>query len=297
MAPNLPSIKEILGSRPITVVGQGTSSKRIFQAYGQNNPDAILPDLTAIGTPHPTIANSFLLKNQVKQLKARDVLEITEVYEPPATKTGTTGNGETWQFDMSARNTLITSVEEASNQTVYNKDNLSGGTTHEVAIGLEGANVKGANVFRPFGALRVTKYLPVTTVDQAFRQQLNAAQNTINESSWQDWLAREVLFLGSTVGYDFSTNITTVNYNFLFGNRRTDVKVDVFQEAYITNDIVEVTLGTVDPFQIIHYKYEQINSLDTTNQVNVPTTYIIDAFKANVYSEYDFDLLNLVGPE
>jgi len=309
------TLEERITSRATTVNIDGVGMKEIYHVKdGGNDPYSILGDLSAIGSAHPTVAFSTLESIGVKRVEAgSDLLEVTYNYTPPSKGDGANANDEIWEWDLTSRTAHIDSVENIEtappgtfepNQLTYDADNETTAKADRKLnlIGVDGDNVKGVDVYRPTGSLRVTKtYSPITAFDSADRAVIAAARNTTNDDTFVDWTAGEVLFLGARIRYSTVNNNAQVTYNFLFGASQTDVKFDVWKltDPVVDASTAEVTLATVLPFEYIWgdpVKKKVPVSLGDPDLGFKWEKHFQTINQATVYQPSDFDLLGLVGP-
>lgn len=217
--------------------------------------------------------------------------------------------GENWEWDMVAQTRHINAVKEAADQLTWRSDiggaGLTTGENYTTAIGVNGDTVEGVDVYRPRGALRVTKWYDDTVVDATFRQNLYDLQNTVNNAAWFDWGPREVLFLGSRIVNNYNTERTQVTLNFLFGRTVDGQVFDVFDtDPTIGFEFTTVTVGEGVPKKIYPWQYLwfQFERLLVPDSLGAPTEWkevegIRSVNLATVYEQSNFTTgFGLSGP-
>ena len=303
------TFNELFDSSNYTADKDGFTVKVVYRVY-EKDPFSIT-GFTALGTPHPVISSAYLSSISVKpdegMYNGDTTCIVTYTYEPQERSGGTpNSNGEVWVWDMSARTAHIDSVPETTDQYTFDKDNPAGENISTV-LGKDGDNIKGADVYRPSGSLKVTKYMPKATANQAFRQTLYAMQNTLNNASWQDWTKYEVLFLGSRIRYDETNSLAQVDYAFLFGESTANVTYDIFKtDAISGTPFTTVTLksamdgtSTIYPFDLIETAMAEKDlpvSSGDPSQGTEKVRGIESVSVSKVYQTSDFSALGLVGP-
>jgi len=305
-------IKEQQESRLITINSDGFTEKRVFHIKGQEDPTEyatlLAPD---IGTAHPVFDNTILKQIDLRPEPAVELLTAEYSYGARGKRESKNRNKETWQWSLTAQSANINSVEQKTAdttnkhtfQTMYDNTQLTGGDSNTTAIGIDGDNVTGTDVYRPYGALRVTKTYESVEIDLAFRQQLYKMQNTLNDAAWSagEFQKEEILFLGAEVTYDYAAQTATVVYSFLFGPTRASLTFDVIAEdAWSFAPTVQVTMTDVPPFDYIWMpfkEYKLARSLGEPAEGYVARTIAEAVYRDKLYLTSDFSLLGLVGPE
>lgn len=298
------TFKELFNSRLVGITKDGITTKEVYHITDESDPYSVT-GLPVIGSAHPTLLLSFLKTTNIKPVEADSTLLLTLTYGPSdSNNPNQNENGEVWEWDMQAQTTHINAVREASLQKTWdNKGNVNAEVT--TVIGADGSTSRGVDVFRPTGALRVTKeYDKATVCDLAFRQTRYDMQNTVNDGVWFDWVEREVLFLGSRIRISEVDESASVAYNFLFGRKKTApnnytiFKQDPDAQALPGSAYQTVDIGDVYPFQEIWTEFGEIKvpiSVDPLGE-RVKLKGMLSVNKATVYEQSDFTALGLGGP-
>ena len=307
------TLREIFESRQNGLSNSGVTSTRVFHV-DNGDPDFVIANLpNSIGSAHPSLSGTRLKNVTVEPVEAQELTVVTYSYEPPE-KGEANSNDEIWDYDMTAQTRNITSVENDTadnkpNQITWDFSNKKGGAAATgtkgvyTGINIEGNVARGVDVFRPSGALQVTKYYSISTVNKAFRQSLYGLQNTLNNAAWppaprDDWGARQVLMLGARIRYNITDSTCVITYNFLFGEDLTNQEFMVWAEKPIIGASTEIIqIPTIEPFQIV---WAESSERTVPNQLNNPANDQQEIHPdhitvANVYKEADWSGLGLVG--
>jgi hypothetical protein len=311
------TLEEQFESRQNTANSTGYDAVRVFHSTdAQGDPDyaiANLPD--GIGAAHPELALCYLKTVDATGTGGFDpdtgdeVIKVTYNYGPPERRPSNQ-NDEIWEYDMNSQTTHINRVKNDGGGTplqwIYDADNLNGTQGLLSAIEPdENGNIIGVDAYRPFGALRVTKYYNATTVDKTFRQTIYDLQGKTNDAAWppspdNDWAANEVLFLGANIRYNLTDNEAVVTYNFLFGPTNPAETFEVWaNDFYLTAETVTVNVAARKPFEYIWALMETHEVPDSQSGVVSDSeiqTWPRRIGVARIYEEGDFSTLGLVGP-
>jgi len=219
---------------------------------------------------------------------------------------------EVWSFDMVSQSTTVNSVESAEptddGRTYQTMLSLYTTVTYPfadtIAIGDDNGQAVGAEVYRPYGALRVNKLFDIAEVTKDFRSTMREMQNTLNASPWLDdeFDVQEILFLGSSIEYDYLSQKASVDYNFLFGKTRKDVLFKVLDKPATEASPfwADAPLATLFPFDHVWMRFPPENNIEKT--ANTPADgmvyrrYPTHVYKCKLYDTSDFTRLGLVGP-
>jgi len=309
-------LEEQFDSRVGGVSKSGYTEKRVYHVKNEADPTEILEQLKPdIGQVHPTLADTFVSNISIKPLEALELLEVT--YDYSALSGG--GNkqaqrneyNEVWSFDMVSQSRTINSVEseEPTNDGRTYQTMVSLYTTvpfpfaDTIVIGDNNGQAVGTDVYRPYGALRVNKLYDVAEVTKDFRTTLRSMQNTLNNAPWLngEFGFEEILFLGSSIEYDYLSQKASVDYNFLFGSTKENVKIKVLDKpATAAAPYWETEFAKVFPFDHIWMRFPPENNVENT--ANTPEAgmayrrYPTHVYKCKLYDSSDFSVLGLVGP-
>ena len=306
-------LTDLIDSRKIQINKNGKVLTELYTIEGFN-PYDVIADLPSIGSAHSTVLGVTLDNIDVTPLKALDPdsgelnrSRMVLTYSTPQrnTEPQANDNEEIWEFDMNARTVHIDSVPSKSDQLTFDADNTTGANLNNI-LGQDGDTIKGADVYRPTGSLRVTKYYDTVDVDADFRQGLFVRQNNVNEDAWMDWSAYQILFLGARIRYGVDADTTEVVYNFIFGSTETDMTYNIFKkQGTFTDEFTTVTLKNArdETTSIYPFEYLSISAQDRDFPIsyNDPTQGkkrvrgISEISVAKVYEETSFDYFGLVG--
>lgn len=279
--------------------------------YHENAVEEVMIELPARRSFHPSIPDLWLVNRSVASSGDTERMIIaTLVYKTPSVSYSMppgvqNSNNETWEWQMVAQQTTITSVAEGNVLTwdsFRKQEGASAVWTKEpdpntfIRANRETGEVAGAEVYRGTGALRVTKYYAdKTDVNATLRKKWYAMQATVNNASWIDWTAGEVLYLGATISYGIED--ATVQHQFLFGETLSSVKFQIAPDSGIAETLTPVTVNDVQPW---YYIWQTSMPRAKAFSGSDPQTVELcprDLKIAKVYTESDFDDLGLVGPE
>jgi len=206
---------ELFDSRIVSITSSGFTEKRVYHIKGQQDPTEYAALLQQeIGTAHPVYAETILLQISIRPESADELLVAEYSYGPREGSGGKNGNknNEAWQWEMTGQSAHINSVElkdtDPTNlhtyQTMYNNAAVGGGAADTIAIGIDGDNATGTDVFRPYGSIKVSKTFAAAEVTQELRKKLYLMQNRTNKEAWlsDEFAPEEVLFLGANIKYD-----------------------------------------------------------------------------------------------
>lgn len=227
-----------------------TTRRYVVTGAGANDIDAVLADLATlgidIGDAHPTITTPvpiYVVAIDPTPAPSDNVSFLDIKYEPYRRPAAENGYGETYEWDLVSQVTHITNVDEESDQVHYPID-------HGTAIGVDGENVNGADVYRPAMSLRISKH--ITDAEHAGEMtRIQNQLNTLNNASFPpdvDYAAGEVIFIGTGVK-KLRADDWLFSFNFLIGRKRTSFAVDLLPsgQASVTAgpwDVVSMTPTT-----------------------------------------------------
>lgn len=236
--------KEMQESRIASKTEDGifTTRRYTVTGAGANDIDAVLADLATlgidIGDAHPTITTPvpiYVVAIDPTPTKSDNISFLDIKYEPYRRPAAENGYGETYEWDLVSQITHITNVDEESDQVHYPID-------HGTAIGVDGENVNGADVYRPAMSLRISKH--VTDAEHAGEMiRIQNQLNTLNNATFEGYVAGEVIFIGTGVK-KLRADDWLFSFNFLIGRKRTSFTVDLMTKPDITQ--ASVTAGPWD---------------------------------------------------
>lgn len=311
-------LEEQFESRTGTASASGSTEKRVYYIKGESDPSEVLNQLRVdIGSAHPVYTNTILNSITVKPLDAVDLIEATYDYGDPTQgggggSSGRDENNEIWKFEMTSQSQTINYVESdtptltGSYQTMVSSlpsEQLLQPKANTLAIGVTSGEPVGVDVYRPYGAITVNKLYDIGEADQAFRTKLYKAQNTLNAAAWLngEFGEKEVLFLGSSINYDYASQIASVDYSFLFGKKRDKIKILLRKPTAsgVNGLTTEGTFYNVFPFEYIWLQYPEVpKAPKTTNPADgtIFCRYPARMYRSTLYLTSDFNELGLVGP-
>jgi len=273
----------------------GQTSERIYhlniadpeQAFWHSS----VPDY---GDAHPSIPTMIVEKVDVQpDPQAPGWCLVLVRYKPKDSYVRENSYGEIWEWDLRAQEKQITSCETPGRQVHYP-------TAFDVgaAIGVDGDDVKGVNVYRPTGSLRVTKRL---TSSSGFPtdaiQKMNALQGTVNNKEWAGYAIGEVLFIGGSAspirrlkgdGSPADEEEWRLTYNFLLAKYQSAVSITL-----LDTNVVSVA---AKPWDYIWYRHVEETYETSPGGKKIKRTGIESVHVAQVYDYTTFEVLGLKGP-
>jgi len=346
------TLNELLRSRSVTIDKNGLSATEVFH-IDEPDPYTAIQDFPLPGTGKIFTSGVLVFLSYVKSTKIDPLRNNhthclgTVTYGPPESNNNNdkkNANGEIWEWSLNAQTSRITSVngvtaaESGDLDSKWNGDPV--GTAKQITfdatkltkadaqlpanrkifdINLTGSNpvvAEGVDVYRPRGALTVTKFYPKATVNIAFRQNLYSLQAKVNKESFPsaapEWLPREMLFLGANLTVNEVEDEVTIKYNFIFGRPQTGLTWDVYKKQPEAGDpfetVPQVAPGPppplpadpidIDPFQVVWAQFKPTKLPVSTGSPSdvIDVNGILQVGIADVYDEGDFNSLLLVGP-
>jgi len=188
----------------------------------------------------------------------------------------------------------------------FQDENVNLLKANTLAIGVTAGEPVGVDVYRPYGAITVNKLYDIGEINQAYRDKLYKAQNTLNDAAWLngEFGEKEVLFLGSSINYDYAAQLASIDYSFLFGKKRDKVQILLRKPTAsaaggLTLPPAEGEFLNVYPFEYIWLQYPEVDKAPkSTNPADgtVFCRYPARMYRSTLYLTSDFNELGLVGP-
>jgi len=274
-------VTEMISSRRVNRTAEGTTITRIFRV-ATTDPEWLIAngwvvDLPAHNEQHPWIPFLFVDRLEIlPDTKGIGKVDVEVTYrEFPL---GFTPYSEQWSWDIVGSQQKIYSVWDPSYVIHYPATSDSG-----MAIGFDGERANGVSVFRPETAVNVTKVMAAITISD--RYILESMVNTVNDSSWFDYAAGEVLYTGARVRRR-SDGLIQVDFSFLVTRTRVPTYVTMYDGSTI--------LVAPRPWDYLWFQYldsAQLLGDDTVIAKRIKSIHI-----AQVYEYANFGVFNLGGP-
>ena len=291
--------QEIHDSEHIHLVQNGFEITSVFQVFNvpDASPMAVLNEpglLPAYGDAFPgdQFPNTYVNDMSIVPIPSKDMCKVTIKYKPNEDTATQNQAGEIWEFVCSAETIHITSVDDPSKQKNY--PNVEWNDPGE-AIGVDGDNVEGADVYRPATRIRVTKIFTegegAGKMNNQFRTKILNAQAKTNNESWPssgEFDSAEVLFLGATmsqIAQQQATDKVTWRVVFEFAAAKKQSRTVV-----IIGDDSPVKV-TYNPWEYVWLRFANVPAANKSTQVNIQSVHV-----AEVYDDTNFSVFHLAGP-
>jgi len=278
MADTPNEITELDLNRRVRVTENGAECIRTYR-INNTDPEAIygLGVLPAYNTAHPTLPGLYVSDVEVKVPRKNARFALIQIkYTTPSW--ALTPNLEDWNWDLVSRTEHITAVENSSYCTHF-----PSGADVGTAIGWNGEEAEGVDVYRPYGVLTVTKVW--TSISEDGRNVLEAMAAHMNLYAWHGYGVGELLFLGPVIDRMPDGRIL-VTYKFLTARRRAPFYVTLLDGSTTLVDLV--------PWNYLWFEHgEEVidNGDEKVRQRGIKSAHI-----AQVYDYADFSVFGLVGP-
>lgn len=230
-----------------------------------------------IGDAHPILTTAKVRELNVLPQPDDNYPFLEVIYRQTTDDVRENVHGEIWEFSIASQQSHITSVKNNSDQIHFPTAQNVG-----AAIGVDGDEIHGVDVYRPVGSLRVSKRVNNSTMSRAFRNQIRRGQNCVNSGNWFDWSPGEVLFTGAEIS-PISASEWRVTYNFLFATYAVPAVATLSDGTTIT-----VPYG---PWEYLWYRFAS----KTVSGVNQKV--VLSVHLAQVYELFNFSQFQLDGPE
>jgi len=270
----VPDVYELVESRKVVRTDAGTQVTRVFKdltdAYP--NPELALLRAPAHGSVHPDMPGLYVSEVRAEPVGSawtKVFVTYSEVWDPSMNAAG-----EIWTWDIESGQQHITSVRDNSYAWHY-PDTATVGT----AIGVDGDQVHGVDVYRPAEAFNCRKLWDYITVEGM--QTLRDMRRHFNLGPWQGYADRAVLFLGAKVGRAPNGQVIA-DYSFVADEWQGETDI-----LLIDDDSV-----TIDPPPHDYLWFRHGEKVDGGERVHG----IRDVHLAQVYDAADFEVLGLAGP-
>lgn len=293
--------------------------------YDSADLEAVFNEGPFYNYPHSTLPLTYVQNVSVKPASAfedstgKALKTITWGPKEKQQRQAPNQYGETWEWQMLAQTKHVSAVPPTgASKTPYIKEwrlfpykgeaGQLDAVIDDAMIGRdEQGKFQGCEIYQPTGALRVSKeFEDGDQVNSEFRQLLYDSQAKVNNGPWIDWDTWEIMFLGASIRIGTSTSTTntrptvTVDYNFIFGKTQPGQKFKIHSADYDPG-LTEVEVGDIQPFVYVWLEpftktaYPQGFTGENAPTKEVPGPLSIKV--AQMYDEFDFGQLGLVGPE
>lgn len=270
---------EQLESRRCARTENGITVTRVFDVAHGDPEEALIQAPVAVGDPHPVFYPPIYVSEITCEPMGKRC-RLTVKYEPEDSEW--TEHGERWEWDLAAQQSHITSVSSPSKQSHYPATHDAG-----VAIGVDGENVNGVDVYRPSLSLKVAKKYANANLDSA-RAMVRTMLNTVNHAWWHGYERGEVLYVGASVRRAQSTETPWVlEHSFMVAKRQENVEFELLNGA------------TVGPLNIAPWDYvwfRHAKRIHTDGDVKIVKRGIESIHVAQVYEYTNFGNFNFWGP-
>lgn len=288
---------EVISSRKVVVTDTGKTITREFDV-NNDDPELALNYLPQYGDAHPTIAGmtvkSVRCDPKAEENWCRGVVD----YGTSDIDSRANEFGEVWEWQLGANQTHITSVMlNATQQSLpYPPTSPLTGTAQwhypvakdcGTAIGVDGADVKGVDVYRPVMGLKVSKQFSSVSAGQ--RRTIVNLTGCTNSDYWsrENYRPGQVLFVGANV-FPEKSNLWKIEYNFLIGNESETTVVPLIDGTSVS--------VSPEPWDYIWYRHSEKFSTPDLMGNRVRQNTIESVHIARVYLTGRFQNLNLQGP-
>lgn len=272
------SISELQGSPVMQRDETGDVITHNYRVEGTNYaPDTVIfwPDHLA---PHLIYPLMTLRSIRTRVPADENAVYLTMEYKVDRSADFVDGR-EYWEWDMGSTQEHITSVKQPSYQIHY----PSASAVVGVAIGVNGDEVEGTDVFRPLTSLRIRKIVSYITADGV--SALNNLQNTVNLYPWFGYLPGEVLFLGSRIA-NRPDGFIDLEMSFLIRKTAPPATFVLFNGSSVQVQ--------AEAWDYLWLRYGNKPTYDGTQSYRVST--IQSLHIARVYERANFALFGLAGP-
>ena len=255
----------------------GVEAVRIYDVDHDDPESVIVQWPHSVGLQHP-VFNELKLEEINAQMNDTRV-RVVETYS--IANTLENRFGETWEWNLNAQQTHITAVKNPSDQAHYPSTKDAGS-----AIGVDGENVNGVDVYRPSQSLKVTRHVKETNL-QAELNTIQSMLNKVNVGGWKFYKQGEVLFIGGNVRKT-APDDWLVEYNFLIARRQEGLTVTLLDGSEVTN-------LAINPWDYVWYRHISEVHDDGMGNKNVKRG-VESVHIAKVYEYGNFGNFNLKGP-
>lgn len=278
-------MEELHESQSIILTKDGIKTTRIYEFDDTRDPEVILNNglVPAYGAPHPTLANTFVNEVRLEPFENRTRLVVSY---GPSERNLENSHGEIWEWNFTATQVHITSVDSPAKQIHYPPTFDCG-----PAIGLDGDEVHGVDVYRPAATIRVAKRLSTMPSQQVISGYFDR-QGKVNNGAFAGWQARELLFNGIQIE-PLPYKEARLTFNFLAAKRKPEHVI------YLATG-EPVAVASLDPWDYFWYRHiEKILNVPADPAIPGDTgkaikqNHIESIHLAKVYDDIDFTYFNL----
>lgn len=257
-----------------TITSSGKEYERVYRVFDEDV-DGALSEMEEAGFKygaynHPVDSSVFVSEVDVTP-EGPDTSLAKVRWSSPEKSNSENEYGEVWEWRIESSTTHISSVSSPEKQTHYGEDIGQ-------AIGVEGSDVKGVDVYRPAMSLNVTKRIDAANL-HAWRVLIQSHLNTVNDGNWKSYKPGEVLFLGGDITKE--SEKYRVELSFLISRQQESEEIEFSDGTRVTIEVA--------PWDYLHFQEE-------TKQVGgKPVWCIKSAHIAQVYERSNFNNFNLRG--
>lgn len=197
---------ELVDSRAVEVTAAGWTETRKYHA-DTSDTEAAAAGIVAIGTPHPTISGIAVTQVSAEPIDSKGC-HVSVVYGCDDDDRLANAYGEVIEWDLATSQVHITNVASAGDQRHY-PTGAPGGT----AIGVDGDDVQGVDVYRPAVSLTIRKRVSVEP-NATYRATLFGLLGKTNNSHFMGCEIGEALFIGARISKTDAVR-WEIEFNFL----------------------------------------------------------------------------------
>jgi hypothetical protein len=261
---------ELFENAECTQDEDGFKLRRYFDVDEDDEYTAIANFSIKIGDAHPYATTAYVSSITAKPVDESHCRVLVE-YTPRTREASENAYGETWEFEIASQLVHINSVTAEALQTSYGQDV---GT----AIGVDGDSVNGVDVYRPLNTVRVTEHVTNGNISAKIST-INSLIAKVNATTWKDWDASCVLYLGAQIRRNKEDD-WLVTHSFQTGRL-------VAQDSITLADGTSTGALTIPAFSYMWFQHE------TQIVDGAPKHYIKSVHIATVYESGNLGALNL----
>jgi len=262
---------ELIDSRTTELTDSGWTETRKYAADTQDT-YAAAAGAASIGDSHPTISGIVVTKINADPVDNKGCI-VTVTYSGDESDRLANEYGEIYEWDLATGQTHITNVASAGDQSHY-----PSGATVGTAIGVDGDDVQGVDVYRAEMSLRIRKRVSVEP-NSTYRATVMGLLGKVNNSQFAGMGIGEVLFLGARISKTEPTK-WEIEYNFLIAK-------SAGTSSYTAVDGSTIAITTPGAWDYVWFRHAQ------KKVSSVLTSGIMSVHVAKVYSSGSFDGLQI----
>jgi hypothetical protein len=227
-----------------------------------------LPYSINIGDSHPSISDAKVSEIHARQWSENKSL-VTVIYKTDEIYPSENEWGETWEWELASSQSHINSVDDPDKQTNY-------GVDVGVAIGVNGENIDGVEVYRPVMQLKVTKHVTDSSL-YAARSNIRDQLATVNSHAWKGFDPGEALFIGTQIRKN-KLDDWLFEYHFLIG------KIQI-TPAITLADGSTVGPLTLYPWQYVWFQHQNL-VLDGDLKRLIKSVHITNVYESSSFANF-----------